>query len=262
MKDVQSSRDYRGIAIQKVGVKEVHIPLNILRKEGGTQQVLGRVLLAVDLPREYKGTHMSRFVEILMKWSTEGLSSRRMRAVLDELREKLSAERAEMHVRFKYFLSKEAPVTGSHAVLDYDCEFISTLDGQHSDFVLGVELPVTTACPCSKEISAYGAHNQRAVIRARVRCRPGTYIWIEDLVGLLESQGSVQVFPLLKREDEKYVTEKAYENPKFVEDVLRDSVMALRSDERITWFEVECESFESIHNHSAFASHVEEKVSE
>ncbi|MDI6871000.1 MAG: GTP cyclohydrolase FolE2 [Bacillota bacterium] len=259
MKDVQSAFDPRGIDLQKVGVKDVHVPLLIQQRDGGTQQVLGCVRLAVDLPRHYKGTHMSRFLEVLMRWSTEGLSSRRLRVVLEELRDKLQAERAEIQVSFKYFLPKRAPVSGSLSVLDYDCEFAGFLEGGHFDFRLGVELPVTSVCPCSREISAYGAHNQRAVIRVRCRFRPGQYLWIEDLIALVEQQGSEEVYPLLKREDEKYVTEHAFDNPKFVEDILRDVVAALRREPRVVWFEAECESYESIHNHSTFAYHVEQK---
>lgn len=258
MKDVQSTFDQRGIAIQKVGVKDVHVPLLIQQRDGGAQQVLGSVRLAVDLPRHYKGTHLSRFLEVLMRWSEEGLTSRKLRVVLQELRERLSAERAEIQVRFKYFLPKTAPVSGSRSVLDYDCEFAGFLTGEHFDFRLGVELPVTSVCPCSREISAYGAHNQRAVIRVRCRFHAGQYLWIEDLVDLVERQGSEQVYPLLKREDEKYVTEHAFDNPKFVEDILRDVVGILRREPRLVWFEAECESYESIHNHSAFAYHVEE----
>jgi GTP cyclohydrolase I len=257
VKDVQNAFDHRGIPIQRVGVKDVHVPLLIQQRDGGTQQVLGCVRLAVDLPRHYKGTHMSRFLEVLMRWSAEGLSSRKLRVVLQELREKLSADRAEIQVRFKYFLPKAAPVSQSPSVLDYDCEFAGFLEGDHFEFRLGVELPVTSVCPCSREISAYGAHNQRAVIRVRCRFEPGHYLWIEDLVDLIEKQGSAEVYPLLKREDEKYVTEHAFDNPKFVEDMLRDVVVALRTEPRLTWFEVECESYESIHNHSAFAYHSE-----
>lgn len=258
MKDVQNSFDPRGIALQQVGVKDVHIPLLIQQRDGGTQQVLGRVRLAVDLPHQYKGTHMSRFLEVLMRWSTEGLSSRRLGVVLAEVRDKLEAERAEMQVSFKYFLPKTAPVSGSRSVLDYDCEFAGSLRGERFEFELGVELPVTSVCPCSKEISAYGAHNQRAVIRVRCRFRPGQYLWIEDVVDLIEGLGSAEIYPLLKREDEKFVTEQAFDHPKFVEDILRDVVTALRREPRVAWFSAECESYESIHNHSAFARHVEE----
>lgn len=252
MKDVQNSRDHRGIEIQRVGVKEVHLPLRIVQRDGGVQSVLGNVTLSASLPRDFRGTHMSRFLEILTRWSREGLSSGRMKAVLAEVCERLAARRAEMVIRFKYFLPRTAPVSRQVSFLDYDCEFAAALEGGRFTFTLGVEVPVTTLCPCSREISAAGAHNQRAVVRVRLRSR-GEYPWIEDVVELVEPMGSSEIYPLLKREDEKFVTEKAYRNPKFVEDVVRDVVLALRQDPRLTWFEVEAESYESIHNHSAFA---------
>ncbi|MBO8127338.1 MAG: GTP cyclohydrolase I FolE2 [Firmicutes bacterium] len=255
MKDVQNSTDYRGITIQRVGVKDVHLPLRIVQREGDIQQVLGIVTLTAELPHNFKGTHMSRFMEVLMKWSQTGLSSRQSRRVLEEVASKLEAERVEMSVAFKYFLKKKSPVSGLSSVLDYDCEFTSSLNKDHFDFVLGVRVPVTSVCPCSKEIAKYGAHNQRAIISIRLRSHP--YLWIEDVVEKAESLGSCEIYPLLKREDEKYVTEQAYENPKFVEDILRDAVLALREDPRIYWFEVECESLESIHNHSVYAYHTE-----
>lgn len=259
---MQKLEDFRGIEIQRVGVKDVHLPLRIAQKEGGVQSVLGNVTLAVNLPQHYRGTHMSRFLEVLMKWSREGLTSRRMRAVLDEVQQKLEARRSDLDIRFKYFLPKAAPVSGNQSFLDYDCEFSGSLDEAGFTFTLGVEVPVTTVCPCSKEISEYGAHNQRSLVRVRLRSRPGEYLWIEDVVEMVEPQGSCEIYPLLKREDEKYVTETAYQNPKFVEDVVRDTVLALRRDPRITWFEVESESFESIHNHSAFAYFSESRPEE
>lgn len=260
MKDVQSLADLRGITIQKVGVKDVHLPLRIMQRSGGVQQVLGNVTLAAELPHNFKGTHMSRFMEVLMKWSEAGLSSRESRRVLEEAAAKLEAERVEMSISFKYFLQKKAPVSGQASVLDYDCEFTCSLDKDHFDFILGVKVPVTSLCPCSKEISQYGAHNQRASISIRLRSHP--YLWIEDVVDKAERLGSCEIFPLLKREDEKHVTEQAYENPKFVEDILRDAVLSLREDSRIYWFEVNCESFESIHNHSVYAFHTESAHSE
>lgn len=259
MKDVQNLEDFRGIEIQRVGVKDVHLPLRIAQRAGGVQSVLGNVTLSVNLPQHYRGTHMSRFLEVLMKWSEEGLTSPRMRAVLAEVREKLAAHRSDMTIRFKYFLPKRAPISGNQSFLDYDCEFTGTLDDRGFIFTLGVEVPVTTVCPCSKEISEFGAHNQRSLVRVRLRSKPGQYLWIEDVVEMVEPQGSCQIYPLLKREDEKFVTESAYQNPKFVEDVVRDTVLALRRDPRIIWFEVESESFESIHNHSAFAYFCEER---
>jgi GTP cyclohydrolase I len=173
--------------------------------------------------------------------------------MLKEACERLGADHARVDVSFKYFLMKKAPVSKSESALDYDCKFEGVLDGDEYALTTCVEVPVTILCPCSKEIAARGAHNQRAIIRARIRSGPETMVWIEDLVGMLERQGSAEIYPLLKRQDEKYVTEAAYDNPKFVEDVVRDVVAMLRADERVVWFQVECESMESIHNHSAYA---------
>lgn len=258
MKDVQNLTDERGIAIQKVGVSEVHLPFLIKTKSGSFQSVLANIKLTVDLPEEYKGTHMSRFIEVLSDWSQKPVSYREMESILNDLAGRLNAQRAAIDIVFKYFIDKTAPVSGMKSLLDYDCLFSGSLErGQQLDFTLGLTVPFTSLCPCSKEISRYGAHNQRGLMRVKVKHLPGSFIWIEDLAELLENQASAPVYSLLKREDEKYLTEKAYENPKFVEDILRDMVLALRSLEEVTWFEVECENYESIHNHSAYAAHVE-----
>ncbi|MEA4883800.1 MAG: GTP cyclohydrolase FolE2 [Clostridia bacterium] len=259
MQDVQNRPDDRGIDIQKVGVKNVHLPLQIATKEGAWQSVLGNIALSVELPMQFKGTHMSRFMEVLLPWSKKPISNQEIVAILKDTCDALSARRADISIRFKYFVTKCAPVSGKESVLDYNCEFSASLDGRRHTFVMGVEVPVTSCCPCSKEISEFGAHNQRTMIRARVRFSSAGFLWLEDLIALLESQGSCEIFPLLKREDEKYVTEAAYSNPKFVEDILRDVVIALRSESRVRWFDAECESHESIHNHSAFACHMEHK---
>lgn len=258
MKDVQSLTDERGIAIQKVGVSEVHLPFLIKRKSGSFQSVLANIKLTVDLPKEYKGTHMSRFIEVLSDWSQKPVSYPQMSAILNDLAGRLDARRASIDIAFKFFIEKTAPVSGMKSLLDYDCLFAGSLQqGDHLDFVLGLTVPFTSLCPCSKEISSYGAHNQRGLMRVKVRFQPGRFIWIEDLAAIMEAQASAPVFSLLKREDEKYLTELAYENPKFVEDVLRDLVLALRALDGVAWFEVECENYESIHNHSAYASHIE-----
>jgi len=259
MQDVQSRRDTRGVDIQQVGVKNVHLPLKIAEKGGGYQSVLGNVSLSVELPMQFKGTHMSRFIEVLSGWIGEPLSNVNIASVLSDTCSALSASRAQLSIRFKYFVGKTAPVSGKPSVLDYNCEFMGETDGEKNTFTLGVEVPVTSCCPCSKEISDFGAHNQRAMVRARVRFSSAGFLWLEDLILILEAAGSCEIFPLLKREDEKYVTETAYSNPKFVEDILRDVVIALRAEPKVRWFSVECESYESIHNHSAFASHVETK---
>jgi GTP cyclohydrolase I len=263
MLDVQNMKDERGIAIQRVGIKDVHFPFQIRMKSGKFQHVQGNVTIAVKLPSKFKGTHLSRFMELLMQWSDKPITGREIRHLLTNLCTNLEVAEAEMSLKFRYFLPLPAPVSKIPGYLDYYGEFKGTLTlpGHHFEYRLGVELPVLTLCPCSKEISIYGAHNQRAVIRSLIRFNiPGQIVWLEDLIELLRVQGSCPVYPVLKREDEKFVTEAAYQNPKFVEDVLRDSVLALRSDPRITWFRVEVESFESIHNHSAFASHVETKA--
>jgi len=259
MKDVQNRHDDRGIDIQKVGVKNVHLPLQMATKEGGYQNVLGKVSLSVSLPMQFKGTHMSRFMEILLPWSTKPISNNEVKSILANTCEVLNSDSAEISIKFKYFIYKSAPVSGKKSVLDYDCEFSGFIKNGKFVFTLGVEVPVTSCCPCSKEISDYGAHNQRAVIRCKVRFNSKGFLWIEDLVKMLEEQGSCEIYPLLKREDEKFVTQSAYDNAKFVEDILRDCVISMRNSEVIKWFDLECESFESIHNHSAFACHIEDK---
>jgi len=263
MKDIQNYPDQRGIEIQQVGVKDFHLPVLIATQSGSFQQVLGRITASASLPREFKGTHMSRFIEILAEWSQKPISGREIKVVLKEICSRLAAPAAEITLAFRYFLPVTAPVSKSVSPLDYSCEFhgrlTSTGEALVYDYRMGVEIPVISLCPCSKEISDYGAHNQRAMIRAWIRCRPGRYLWLEELIGLLQGQGSSRVYPLLKREDEKFVTEEAYQHPKFVEDILRDCVLVLRGEERITWFRVEVESYESIHNHNAFARHEEGK---
>lgn len=258
MKDVQNQADLRGVPIQKVGVNDVHLPFQIKTRDGSYQSVLACIRLTVDLPQEYKGTHMSRFIEVLSDWRQKPISNREMEAILRDISDRLGAQRAHIEIRFKYFIEKIAPVSGLASLLDYDCIFEGNLvAGGPFQFVLGLSVPFTSLCPCSREISDYGAHNQRGVMKVRIQYVPGRFIWIEDLVRLMEGQGSSPVYPLLKREDEKFVTESAYDNAKFIEDVLRDLVLALRGLEGARWFEVECESFESIHNHSAYAFHTE-----
>ena len=258
MKDVQNISDDRGIAIQNVGVCDVHLPFLIKTKSGSFQSVLAKISLTVNLPKEYKGTHMSRFIEILSEWSQKPVSSREMEFILADTIKRLDAEYAQMVIQFKYFIEKSAPVSGLKSMLDVDCFFSASLTkNQPLDFTLGVNVPFTSLCPCSKEISAYGAHNQRGLMKVQIKYSSGKLIWIEDLVALMEAEGSCPVYPLLKREDEKYVTEYAYDNAKFVEDVLRDLVLSLRRQTYISWFEIQCENYESIHNHSAYARHVE-----
>jgi GTP cyclohydrolase I len=204
----------------------------------------------VDLPAHFKGTHMSRFLEVLNDHRAE-IGVEQIPSILEAMRERLEAETAHFSVRFPFFLEKLAPVTGAKGVMPYVCEF-DACAGRENDFIVAVEVPVTTLCPCSKEIAAYGAHNQRGVVRVQVRFE-GT-LWIEELIAWCEASASCDLYPVLKRQDEKWVTEKAYENPRFVEDLSREVVLRLKADERIRWFSVEVENFESIHAHNAFAS--------
>ena len=259
MQDVQSREDGRGIAIQRVGVKDVRLPFLIKKQAGGYQQVLARIAFTVSLPMEFKGTHMSRFLEILLPWSEKPLAEEEMDAMLTEALDRLHAEAAEVRLAFTYFVEKSAPVSGRTSLLDVDASFTGRKRrGMPMEFALGLSMPFTSLCPCSKEISSYGAHNQRSRARVRLRFHAGVpCIYIEDLASLLEQQGSAPIYPLLKRADEKYVTEEAYEHPKFVEDILRDTVLALRQLPGLAYFSLACENEESIHSHNAFAAHEE-----
>ena len=259
MKDVQNSQDNRNVDIQKVGIKHVELPLVVQRKNKTDKVVYAKARVCVSLPKDYKGTHMSRFVEVLNEWRSKKLLGVDIRGCLEEVVKRLDAQSGELEFDFKYFVDKQAPVSNLSAPMCYDCSFEGRIDNGQYKFVLGVKVPVTTLCPCSKEISEYGAHNQRAVISVKVSYDETEHIWLEDLIELIESCASCPVHPLLKRQDEKYVTEKAWENPKFVEDVLRDTVVKLRENSTIKEFEVDCEAFESIHNHSAWAYQSEVK---
>lgn len=259
MKDVQNSQDNRNVDIQKVGIKHVELPLVVQRKNKSDKVVYAKARVCVSLPRNYKGTHMSRFVEVLNEWRSKKLLGVDIRGCLEEVVKRLDAQSGELEFDFKYFVDKQAPVSNLSAPMCYDCSFEGRIDNGQYKFVLGVKVPVTTLCPCSKEISEYGAHNQRAIISVKVSYDETEQIWLEDLIELIESCASCPVHPLLKRQDEKYVTEKAWENPKFVEDVLRDMVVKLRENSTIKEFEVDCEAFESIHNHSAWAYQSEVK---
>lgn len=254
MKDVQNTADERNVDIQKVGIKHIELPLTIQRKNNSDQVVYAKARVCVSLPKMYKGTHMSRFVEVLNQWQHKQLLGVDIKGCLISVLKRLHAEAGEVEFKFKYFIDKKAPVTSFSAPMSYDCSFAGLIENGEYKFTLGVKVPVTTLCPCSKEISDNGAHNQRALVSVKVSYDENEgQIWIEDLIDLIESCASCPVYPLLKRLDEKFVTEKAWDNPKFVEDVLRDVVVKLRNLSLVKEFEVDCEAFESIHNHSAWA---------
>lgn len=252
MKDIQNQRDYRNIPIDKVGIKNLRYPMTVLDRKNGFQHTVASINMYVDLPHKYKGTHMSRFVEILHILQPE-VSFKRLAEVLEEMKKHLNAESAHIEVTFPYFIDKAAPETGARGLMDYTCRIIgfSDPDGR-LDLVSEVIVPISSVCPCSKEISSEGAHNQRGEVRLQTRFRK--FIWMEDMIELVEEYASCEVFSVLKRTDEKYVTEKAFSNPKFVEDIVRDISKRLKGDENIIWFSVSAENFESIHNHSAYAS--------
>lgn len=248
--DTQNQRDARGIAIDRVGVKNLRFPLKIRDRDHAEQSTVATVSLAVDLPHQYKGTHMSRFVEVLHAHG-HVLNVADIAGMPQALMKKLDAEKAHVEFRFPYFRSKKAPVTGAEGLLDYGVIFEVNAELEKVDFIVTVEVPVTTLCPCSKAISSKGAHNQRGVVTFSVRFTEP--VWIEDLIELVESSASSELYSLLKRPDEKYVTEQAYDNPVFVEDLVRNVAIRAKKHEKISWFRVEAENFESIHNHNAYA---------
>lgn len=249
MIDVQNRTDQRNIDIQKVGIKNIRYPITVLDKANGTQSTVASINMYVNLPRQFKGTHMSRFVEVLNA-HRHHINLRNFGRILEELRKALKAQSAHLQISFPYFIEKRAPVSGAPGLMEYACEFSGSVGGS-SVFLVGVTVPVTTLCPCSKEISSRGSHNQRGLVSVRVSYR--RFFWIEDLVQLIEECASCDVYAILKRPDEKYVTEKAYDNPTFVEDVVRNVATRLDSDPNFQAYSVEAENFESIHNHSAYA---------
>lgn len=250
MPDMQKRPDHRRIPIAKVGVKDITYPIVVMDKNRSLQHTIARVNMYVDLPHQFKGTHMSRFVEILNR-HREQIALDKLETILEEMKNKLDSSSAHLEIQFPYFIDKRAPVSGAKSLMEYSCEFSASMTDK-LDFVLGVKVPLTSLCPCSKELSRFGAHNQRSIMTVRVRYRD--FIWIEDLIDLIEKCGSSQLYSLLKREDEKFVTEQAYENPRFVEDMVREAYSRLAAVDNITWFSVETENFESIHNHSAYAA--------
>lgn len=249
LKDIQSQNDPRKIEIDKVGVKDVRYPIAVLDRKNKIQHTVATINMYVSLPHHFKGTHMSRFIEVLNK-HRHGISTRNISEILVKMKEKLNSESAHIEIAFPFFIEKEAPVTKAKSLMEYSCR----LWGSHEarlDLIVGVEVPVTTLCPCSREISNYGAHNQRSLVMVKVRFKK--FFWIEDLIKLVETCAVNEIYPLLKRPDEKLVTERAYDNPMFAEDIVRAVAEQLDADENITWYTVEAENQESIHNHSAYA---------
>lgn len=250
MEDVQNRVDTRNIKIDKVGVKDIRYPVTVLDKTQKAQRTVASVNMYVDLPHHHKGTHMSRFIEVLST-HRDSISPQRIPIILSDIKEKLHAASAHLELSFPYFIEKQAPVSGAVSLMEYNCTLFGQQSNGGADITVGVSVPITTLCPCSREISRFGAHNQRGVVTVVVRY--AKFFWMEDLIRLVESSCSAEVFSLLKRSDEKYVTEAAYENPMFVEDVVREVAVKLLADETFTWFSVAAENFESIHNHSAYA---------
>lgn len=251
LRDIHSERDERKLSLDRAGVKGLRYPICVLDRQRGLQHTLAEIDMSVSLPHKRKGAHMSRFVELLNRHRRE-IDIRKFRSLCAELREDHDAEAAHVEVRFPYFIEKKAPVTQAVGLVDYPCTFGASVTRKESDLWVEVEVPVTTLCPCSKAISKYGAHNQRCLVSTRVRF--AKFFWIEDLIALIESCASSDLYALLKRPDEKYVTERAYQRPRFVEDLVREVGTRLLADPNFIRWEVEAESFESIHAHSAYAA--------
>lgn len=247
--DVQSMPDNRKIALKRVGIKKIHYPITVLDREKGSQQTVASINMYVNLPHHFKGTHMSRFVEILNEFRHE-INITTFASILQEMKSRLKSGEAHLEIDFPYFIRKKAPVTGASGLMEYRCGLHGTMTDK-LEITLIVTVPVTTVCPCSKEISKYGAHNQRGDVKVWVRFK--RFIWIEEIIDIVEKSASSEVYSVLKRPDEKLVTERAYERPMFVEDIVRNVYQGISQLPDITWFAVEAENFESIHNHSAYA---------
>lgn len=255
--DIQATPDERGIAIDQVGITDLRYPIQVLDREGNPFPTVANITMSVHLPHHFKGTHMSRFLEVLSQHEGE-VTMRTLPDILHDLKDRLDAEETHIEVGFTYFVSKKAPVSGASAKVGCDCTFLGTSNGTTDDFAIRVEVPVTTLCPCSKEISEYGAHNQRGYVTMEVKPRQlddggWDLIWIEDLIEIAERSGSAPLYALLKRSDERHVTMQAYDNPVFVEDVVRNAAKILEEDKRVATYSVKAVNHESIHDHNAFA---------
>ena len=250
IEDVQGSADRRQLPINKVGIRDIRHPVRIRERSGGEQHTVAEFSMYVNLPHHFKGTHMSRFVEILNNHERE-ITVASFRDMLHEMTQRLEARNGHIEMSFPYFVEKAAPATGVTSLMDYRVTFRGEQTGDQTNMFVTVNVPVTTLCPCSKKISKYGAHNQRSEVI--ITARADEFFWLEELIDVAESEGSSELYGILKRPDEKVVTERAYENPKFVEDLVRDIALRLNEDERIRYYVVSSENFESIHNHSAYA---------
>jgi GTP cyclohydrolase I len=248
--DKQSERDHRELRIDKVGVRGLRFPIQVRDKARSVQNTVATIGMFVDLPKEFKGTHMSRFVEVLNAHGSV-IHVENIREILHALQKKFHAATSHLEIEFPYFMIKKSPESRQESVMDYVARFDAAACGPEVDFVLTVKAHVTTLCPCSKAIARYGAHNQRGLVTVALRfTKP---VWIEEVVAMIESSASSELYALLKRQDEKAVTERAYENPVFVEDLVRNVALKLNAHPLVTWYKVEAENFESIHNHNAYA---------
>jgi GTP cyclohydrolase I len=250
MNDIQKEAAEHEVDLDKVGVKGVKYPIVVLDKENKYQDTVATISMYVDLPRHFRGTHMSRFIEILGRHRGR-MTLQNIGPILAEMKDKLDARSAHLEIAFPYFIEKTAPVSGQKSIMAYDCRFIAS-QGEEEELIVEVKVPVMSLCPCSKEISDRGAHNQRSIVTVQIKTEG--FVWIEDIVKLVETVASSDVYTLLKREDEKYITERAYDNPKFAEDMVRHMAVKLENMPQITWFSVETENYESIHNHNAYAA--------
>lgn len=251
MKDVQNEKDLRNIPINKVGVNNVKYPISVIDKNGNLQNTIATINMYVDLPHHYRGTHMSRFLEVISRHNVK-LDLQNLDTILKDIKKLFDCEVAHLEICFPYFLYKKAPISKIVSPLEYECKVECELDNTEKlKLLTQVKVPIHTLCPCSKEISAFGGHNQRADVIIKIKS--SKIVWFEELIEIAEKSASAPIFSLLKRSDEKFITETAYKNPKFVEDVARDIVIQLKNDVRIKWYSVEVISYESIHKHNAYA---------
>ena len=254
LEDVHKNGSGRKIALNLVGISDIQYPLIVIDRDSHKQQTIAKFSLGVDLPKEDKGAHMSRFVEILSQFQGK-VNMAEMPRILDQIRTRLDCDRANIQVTFPYFLERSAPVSGATALMDYECSYSADMDSVGSTAMMSVRVPVASLCPCSKAISDYGAHNQRGYVTIEVKAvKPGPEIWLADLIEIAEKSASAPVYPILKRPDERYVTMQAYENPAFVEDIVREAAWSLTQDSRVLWCRVNVVNHESIHNHNVFGS--------